>query len=217
MQPPASAQQLSQSYPQHVIPQSPQTSVSFQSTAPQAMAQSVHPAQKPKLSQCESCKSGAELYQFCDHRMCPNCISTSAFTLKCQVCAKPQDFSANPKAFDEFYGTVCNGCGEKKITIDYCTHKVCKDCIMMIKQGTACFICDTPMALGFHNQLLSLMMVSCRQCTSLTSGVDAFYFDCSCTVCFTCTASSPSLDICKTCGKRRTRFDQEQLRPFYQG
>jgi hypothetical protein len=212
LQSPASGQQLSQSY-QHEIPQSRQLSVPYQSIAPQTIAQ---PAPDPNVAQCESCRSVAKLYQFCDHRMCRDCISNSAFMLKCQVCAKPQDFSANLAAFDDFYGTECNGCHAKKMTIVYCTHRVCKDCILILKQCPTCFICDAPMAQGYHNQLLTMTMVCCRHCATPMSGIDAFCFDCSCKLCYRCTASSLSFESCVTCGKSRTGIDKELLRPFYQ-
>jgi hypothetical protein len=187
--------------------------------APQRPSPPAPPSQPPvqravqgrPVQTCENCRAGASLYDFCRHKLCRNCVISSAFKSACVVCQNTDLDQGRLAALESELGVDCHGCVVKSLTIDYCSHKICKQCILNVINTKQCFICDAPLDDAYNNFILAGVTMKCLNCNRAKACTELLEFDCKCLTCVECTVPRTDFVSCFRCKSKLTVTDKEKL------
>lgn len=163
------------------------------------------------LGTCNICRSLAPLQSFCSHQSCRSCITKSIFSLKCMACLNPLRDNRDTENYTIEFQEKCDGCGQIGLAIEYCTHKLCKACLIKTKGEAECFVCDQPQGIDSMNSVLRFASYACSLCRSVLPASEVFAFDCECIICRGCAISSSNSNSCPACRRLRSRADEDQL------
>jgi hypothetical protein len=164
---------------------------------------------------CNKCRLRCKLVPFCTHQLCCNCITDSVMQQACCVCSDPKKFVGQLEFLEKSLGGKCDGCHTVKLRVDYCTHKVCKHCILSSKGLTTCYICDDELNQDYRRAMLDYVRFDCAaKCGKVKSGLEVISFDCRCVVCVDCLVANISAPDCFVCRAQRSKSDRNQLADY---
>jgi hypothetical protein len=181
------------------------------SPAPPSQAPVHRAVQEKPVQTCENCRASTSLYDFCRHKLCRNCVITSAFKSACVVCQNTELYKGRLIALESELGVVCHGCVVKTLTIDYCSHKICKQCTLSIINTQQCFICNAALDDTYNSFILGEVTLNCLSCSKAKACTELLEFDCKCLTCVDCTVPRTDFVSCFRCGSMLTSTDRDKL------